>query len=97
MLRGELERDAATHRITEYVDLVVAELLEHAGHVVAHVHQAEFTIAQRRGAAAPPVDPRPPAGSARAWLGWRRTSRSGPGRHEGATAAHPCHTRRSSS
>src|SRR5437870_2060315 len=38
MLSGELKRDAATHRIAEHVDPVVAELLEHASHVLAHVH-----------------------------------------------------------
>src|SRR5947209_9711259 len=56
MLSGELERDAATHRIAEHVDLVVAELLEHAGHVVAHVDQAELAVAQRRAAVALQID-----------------------------------------
>src|SRR5437879_11717729 len=52
MLSGELERDAATQRIAEYVDLVVAELFQHACHVAAHIDQADFAIAQRRAAVA---------------------------------------------
>jgi hypothetical protein len=46
MLGGELERDAGAHRVAEYVDLVVAKLLQHIGHVVSHVYQADLAIAQ---------------------------------------------------
>jgi hypothetical protein len=49
-LNGELERDAAAHRIAEHVNLVVADLLQHAGHVVAHVNQADLAITQRGAA-----------------------------------------------
>ena len=52
MLSGELERDATTQRIAEHVHLVVAELLQHAGHVVTHFDQADFAITQRRAAVA---------------------------------------------
>ena len=37
-------------------DLVVAEVLQHAGHVVAHVDQAERANAQRRAAVALQID-----------------------------------------
>src|SRR5439155_12548895 len=40
----------------EHVDLVVAELLEHASHIVAHVHQAELAIAKYRAAVSLQVD-----------------------------------------
>ncbi len=56
MLSGELERDAGAQRVAEHVDLVVAELLQHAGHVVAHVDQADLAIAQRRAAVAVQID-----------------------------------------
>ena len=56
MLDGQLERDAATHRIAEHVDLGVAELLQHADHVVADVDQADLAIAQRRAAVALQID-----------------------------------------
>ena len=56
MLDRELERDAAAHRIAEHVDLLVPELVEHHGHVVAHRLQAERPIAERRAAVTLQVD-----------------------------------------
>src|SRR6267378_4694359 len=56
----DVERRTGTRRRhpsnSRAVDLVVAELLEHAGHVVAHVDQAELAIAQRRAAVALQID-----------------------------------------
>jgi hypothetical protein len=60
MLNGELERDATAHRIPEHVNLVIAELLQHAGHVVAHVDHTDLAIAQSRTAVTLEIDSQGP-------------------------------------
>src|SRR3989442_7869773 len=50
------DQSAENVRDVEHIDLVVAELLQHAGHVVAHVDQADLTISQRRTTVALQID-----------------------------------------